>query len=49
MTLPSLNALPLPPSVTFGAGCAVAAVTALARAGHKRIFLVTSPSVLPVV
>lgn len=39
--------LPLPPSVTFGAGCAPAAVAGLAQAGHKRIFLVTSPSVRP--
>lgn len=34
------------PQITFGAGCAVAAVTALGRAGHKKVLLVTSPSVL---
>lgn len=38
--------LPLPPSVTFGAGCAHAAVTRLTQSGCKRIFLVTSPSML---
>jgi alcohol dehydrogenase class IV len=46
MTASSTHTLPLPPSVTFGAGCALAAVTALAHAGRRRIFLVTSPSVL---
>jgi alcohol dehydrogenase len=36
-----------PPRVHFGAGCAAGAVTALARGGHRRVFLVTSPSVRP--
>jgi len=42
---PSPTTLPLSLSVTFGAGCAARALPALA-AGRKRIFLVTSPSVL---
>lgn len=46
MTAPAASPLPLPPSVTFGAGVAGAAVTALGRAGRRRVFLVTSPSVL---
>lgn len=46
MSIVSASRLPLPPSVTFGAGCAADAVTALARRGHRRVFLVTSPSVL---
>lgn len=46
MSSSPFNPLPLPPSVTFGADCAVDAATALARAGRKRIFLITSPSVL---
>jgi alcohol dehydrogenase class IV len=40
------RSLPLPSSVTFGAGCALDAVAGLAHTGHKRVFLVTSPSVL---
>lgn len=40
------NSLPLPASVTFGSDCAVAAVVALVRAGRKRVFVVTSTSVL---
>lgn len=35
-----------PPQITFGAGCASEAVASIVRAGRKRIFLVTSPSVL---
>jgi alcohol dehydrogenase class IV len=46
MSVAIASPLPLPPAVTFGAGCARDAVTGLARAGHKRVFLVTSPSVL---
>lgn len=46
MTASAAATLPLPPSVTFGPGCAVDAVAALARAGRRRVFLVTSPSVL---
>ncbi|HWA28016.1 MAG TPA: iron-containing alcohol dehydrogenase [Lacunisphaera sp.] len=40
------NPLPLPGSVTFGAGCTSRAVRKLASAGSWRIFVVTSPSVL---
>jgi alcohol dehydrogenase class IV len=47
MTATPTNTLPLPPSVTFGAGCALGAVTALAQADRRKIFIVTSPSVLP--
>lgn len=35
-----------PPRIHFGAGCAAEAVSALARSGHRRVFLLTSPSVL---
>jgi len=42
--LPSITLLQ-PPRIHFGAGCAVAAVTGLVRAGHRRIFLITSPAV----
>jgi alcohol dehydrogenase class IV len=38
--------LPLPAAVTFGAGCAPRAVAALACGGSRRVFVVTSPSVL---
>src|SRR3954466_2145073 len=38
---------PLAPRVHLGAGVAPAEVAALARAGHRRIFLLTSPSVRP--
>lgn len=41
-----IPSLPLPSSVTFGAGCAADAVHTLARQGHRRVFLLTSPSVL---
>jgi len=34
-----------PPRIHFGAGCAAGAVAALARAGSRRVFLVTSPAV----
>ena len=34
-----------PARIHFGPGCATPAVTALARLGHRRVFLVTSPSV----
>lgn len=43
-TLPPLTLLQ-PSRIHFGAGCAPAAVAALAREGHRRVFLVTSPSV----
>jgi alcohol dehydrogenase class IV len=36
-----------PPQITFGAGCATPAVTSFARGTHRRVFLLTSPSVLP--
>jgi len=45
MTVPAPSTLPLPPSATFGLGCAPDSVAALAAAGRRRIFLVTSPSV----
>jgi alcohol dehydrogenase len=35
-----------PPRIHFGAGCAVEAVSTLARSGCQRVFLLTSPSVL---
>ncbi|HEX2851732.1 MAG TPA: iron-containing alcohol dehydrogenase [Opitutaceae bacterium] len=35
-----------PSRIIFGAGCAPEAVASFARDGHKRIFLITSPSVL---
>lgn len=35
-----------PPRIHFGAGCAGVALAALVAAGHRRVFLVTSPSVL---
>ncbi|MEY4488401.1 MAG: hypothetical protein RIQ79_909 [Verrucomicrobiota bacterium] len=36
-----------PPQITFGNACAIPALTAFARAGgHRRVFLLTSPSVL---
>jgi alcohol dehydrogenase class IV len=44
IALPPITLLQ-PPRVHFGAGCAAGAVTALAREGRRRIFLVTSPSV----
>jgi len=34
-----------PPRIHFGVDCASAAVTDLARAGYRRIFVITSPSV----
>ncbi len=45
--LASLSPLTLlqPARIHFGLGCATPAVTALARDGHRRVFLVTSPSV----
>lgn len=43
--LPAPLTLRQPPQITFGAGCAIPAVAAFARAGHRRIFLLTSPSV----
>lgn len=46
MTAPLPTLLPLPPSVIFGAGCAAPAVASLARVGCRKVFLVTSPSVL---
>jgi alcohol dehydrogenase class IV len=42
--LPSITLLS-PPRIHFGAGCSDAALSALAAAGHRRVFLVTSPSV----
>ncbi len=45
MTVPSAITLLQPPRIAFGAGCAADTVAALARAGHRRIFLITSPSV----
>lgn len=36
-----------PPQISFGTGCATPAVAAFARAGHRRVFLLTSPSVFP--
>ena len=45
--LPAPVTLRQPPQITFGAGCATPAVAAFARAGHRRVFLLTSPSVLP--
>lgn len=39
------NPLPLPPSVTFGAGCASLAVRKLVSADRWKVFLVTSPAV----
>jgi alcohol dehydrogenase class IV len=43
---PATLTLRQPPQITFGAGCAAPAVTAFVRAGgHRRVFLLTSPSV----
>ena len=44
---PSLPPLTLlqPARIHFGAGCASTAVATLARQGHRRVFVVTSPSV----
>ncbi|HEX2861340.1 MAG TPA: iron-containing alcohol dehydrogenase [Lacunisphaera sp.] len=36
-----------PPQISFGAGCAAPAAAAFARAGRRRVFLLTSPAVLP--
>lgn len=47
MTVPAPITLLQPPRIHFGAGCAAEAVSALARAGHRRVFLLTSPSVMP--
>ncbi len=44
---PASVTLRQPPQITFGAGCAAATVAAFARAGGRRVFLLTSPSVLP--
>ncbi len=45
---PASVTLRQPAQITFGPGCAAPAVTAFARAGdHKRVFLLTSPSVMP--
>jgi alcohol dehydrogenase class IV len=46
MSVAAPASLPLPAAVTFGGGCAAAAVRSLARAGCNRVFVVTSPSVL---
>jgi alcohol dehydrogenase len=35
-----------PPRIHFGAGCAEEGIAELARSGHRRVFLITSPSVL---
>lgn len=45
MTAPDARSLPLPPHVTFGAGCAARAVAGLVREPGQRVFLVTSPAV----
>ena len=45
MTVPTAITLLQPPRIHFGAGCAMEAATALARAGHRRVFVITSPSV----
>src|SRR5262245_56423968 len=49
MSLASFPSVTLsqPPRIPFRAGCATDAVAALARAGHRRIFVVTSPSLVP--
>jgi alcohol dehydrogenase class IV len=36
-----------PPQISFGAGCATPAVISFARGIRRRVFLLTSPSVLP--
>ena len=46
MTVSAPITLLQPPRIHFGAGCAADAVSALARSGHRRVFLLTSPSVL---
>lgn len=46
MTVPAPITLLQPPRIHFGAGCAAEAVSSLARSGHRRVFLITSPSVL---
>lgn len=46
MNAAASSSLPLPGSVTFGSGCAVAAVTTFSHPGHKKVFVVTSLSVL---
>lgn len=38
-----------PPRIHFGPDCAEGAIAELARSGHRRIFLITSPSVLAAV
>jgi alcohol dehydrogenase class IV len=43
---PALVTLRQPPQISFGVGCATPAVAAFADGGHRRIFLLTSPSVL---
>ncbi len=45
MTVSSSITLPRVPRIRFGAGCASSAATELASAGHRRIFVVCSPSV----
>lgn len=46
MTVKDPITLLQPPRIHFGAGCAVEAVSTLARSGYQRVFLLTSPSVL---
>lgn len=46
-TTPISVTLRQPPQISFGAGCAASALTTFARTGYRRIFLLTSPSVLP--
>ena len=45
MTVQSAITLLQPTRIAFGAGCAADTVATLARAGHRRVFLITSPSV----
>lgn len=47
MTVSTAITLLQPPRIHFGAGCAMEAAAALARAGHRRVFVITSPSVRP--
>ena len=47
MTVSAPITLLQPPRIHFGAGCAAEAVSTLARAGRRRVFLLTSPSVFP--
>lgn len=47
MTVSAPITLLQPPRIHFGSGCAADAVSALARSGHRRVFLLTSPSVAP--